>query len=577
MLGWYAAIPGGYQNVVADYSFAAGRRAKALHAGSLVWADSTDADFATTASNQFLIRASGGVGIGTNNPQSLLHVAGTVTATNFAGGGAGLSSLNAGHLASGTLPDARLSANVALLNSSPTFTGSVTSVGDLQGTRLKVGSGHTLTGARATIAGGYTNTASGDGAFVGGGGINLASQNYASVSGGQHNTASSGHATVAGGYFNTASSPGAFVGGGEVNRANNVNATVAGGTENVASGNLSTVSGGENNTASGSLSAAGGGYRNSASGSESTVSGGSENTASGDLATVAGGKLNTASGLFSIVGGGSGNSATNSHTTVPGGEDNLAGGRYSFASGYRAKALHKGSFVWADSTEADFASTTSNQFLIRATGGVALSDNTPSLSFGGAIRQMLNLWGTSYGIGVQDWTFYQRTGWGFAWYRDGAHTNSQNNPGPGGALLMRLDQTGNLYTTGAVNPPSDRNAKENFKAVSAREVLEKVATLPVAEWNYKGDAGTRHLGPMAQDFHAAFGLGADDTHIATVDADGVALAAIQGLNEKVESGKLKAESRIENLEAENAELKQEVAELRRLMTELSARVSGGAR
>ena len=54
--------------------FAAGFRAKALHAGTFVWADATWEDFASTGDNQFLIRASGGVGIGTNNPRRLLHL-----------------------------------------------------------------------------------------------------------------------------------------------------------------------------------------------------------------------------------------------------------------------------------------------------------------------------------------------------------------------------------------------------------------------------------------------------------------------------------------------------------------------
>jgi hypothetical protein len=82
---------------------------------------------------------------------------------------------------------------------------------------------------------------------------------------------------------------------------------------------------------------------------------------------------------------------------------------------------------------------------------------------------------------------------------------------------------------------SDRNSKEAFAAINPRTVLEKVSALPITEWKYKVEAdGTRHLGPVAQDFHSAFGLnGADDKHIATVDEEGVALAAIQGLNQKV--------------------------------------------
>jgi hypothetical protein len=153
---------------------------------------------------------------------------------------------------------------------------------------------------------------------------------------------------------------------------------------------------------------------------------------------------------------------------------------------------------------------------------------------------------------------------------------------------MRVESNGDTYIDRDVHvgrdayasvfiPTSDRNLKTNVTPVDVQQVLSGVLALPISTWDFMNSPGTRHLGPMAQDFHAAFGLGADDKHIATVDADGVALAAIQGLNEKVESGEQKAESRIGRLEAENAELKQEVAELRRLMTELSARVSGGAR
>jgi hypothetical protein len=106
---------------------------------------------------------------------------------------------------------------------------------------------------------------------------------------------------------------------------------------------------------------------------------------------------------------------------------------------------------------------------------------------------------------------------------------------------------------------SDRNAKEDFSSVDAQEVLAKVAALPLTEWQYKATPGQAHLGPMAQDFHAAFGLnGNDDKHIATVDESGVALAAIQGLNEKLESQNQK-------LEAENAQLKLRLDKLEQLI------------
>ena len=82
----------------------------------------------------------------------------------------------------------------------------------------------------------------------------------------------------------------------------------------------------------------------------------------------------------------------------------------------------------------------------------------------------------------------------------------------------------------------------------------------------------RHLGPMAQDFYAAFNVGPDDKHIATVDEGGVALAAIQGLDEKVEVGSQKSEVRIQNLEAENAQLKQQNDSLAERLNKLEAMV-----
>src|SRR5438876_2230919 len=80
------------------------------------------------------------------------------------------------------------------------------------------------------------------------------------------------------------------------------------------------------------------------------------------------------------------------------------------------------------------------------------------------------------------------------------------------------------------SPPSDRNLKTNFSKINPRLILSRLASVPVQTWTYKSDANSvRHLGPTAQDFRAAFGLGDSDRIINTVDADGVALAAIQAL------------------------------------------------
>ena len=107
---------------------------------------------------------------------------------------------------------------------------------------------------------------------------------------------------------------------------------------------------------------------------------------------------------------------------------------------------------------------------------------------------------------------------------------------------------------GSPLPASDRNAKEAFAPVDPRAILARVTALPIETWSYKGETA-RHLGPMAQDFAAAFGLGADDRHIFPLDAGGVALAAIQGLHSLVQA----QDARLRALEAELAALRAEVA------------------
>jgi Chaperone of endosialidase len=91
---------------------------------------------------------------------------------------------------------------------------------------------------------------------------------------------------------------------------------------------------------------------------------------------------------------------------------------------------------------------------------------------------------------------------------------------------------------------SDRAMKERFEPVKPSDVLAKLASLPISTWVYTNAPRIRHIGPVAQDFAAAFAVGEDDKHIATVDADGVAFAAIQGLHQLVQE----KDARIQNLE-----------------------------
>ena len=110
-------------------------------------------------------------------------------------------------------------------------------------------------------------------------------------------------------------------------------------------------------------------------------------------------------------------------------------------------------------------------------------------------------------------------------------------------------------TAGVWTSVSDRNVKEDFTSITPGEVLAKVATLPIAQWKYKVEPdGIKHIGPVAQDFHAAFGLGDNERAIGSVDETGVALAAIQGLNQKLEEQK----EQNAKLEAENAAFKKEL-------------------
>jgi hypothetical protein len=179
---------------------------------------------------------------------------------------------------------------------------------------------------------------------------------------------------------------------------------------------------------------------------------------------------------------------------------------------------------------------------------------------------MLNLWGEDYGIGVQSGTHYSRTSssGSFSWHRGGTHSNTANSPGSGGVEMMRLN-SGGLRVNGTFVSASDRNLKQDFAPVDPESVLAKVAELPLTQWSYKADPETRHVGPMAQDFHQAFGLGSDDKTIATVDASGIALAAIQGLKRHVEKQAEALATRDERIQ----QLESSVAELRSLVQRLA--------
>jgi len=133
---------------------------------------------------------------------------------------------------------------------------------------------------------------------------------------------------------------------------------------------------------------------------------------------------------------------------------------------------------------ADMASTANNQFIARAGGGFFLQSDSTLDSQGGFLNTSTGAFLSNVGV----WT-----------------------------------------------NASDAALKTDFTPVDPAGVLERVSDMPITSWSYRAEPGVIHIGPTAQDFHAAFGLGSDDETIGTVDADGVALAAIQGLNQKLEA------------------------------------------
>lgn len=455
---------------------------------------------------------------------------------------------------------------------------------------------------------------------------------------------------------------GAVVGGGDDNFIgfNSGFGVIGGGWENTIgdASDYSTISGGRRNTIGGNAysSTIGGGFANSIGGNS-------------DYAVIAGGNFNDIgiNAAYSMIGGGFDNNIADDawRGFIPCGDFNAigVGADNAFAAGHRAKANHSGTFVWADMTEADFASTGSNQFLIRASGGVGIGTARPGarLEVAGnnflesAIRHRsfnsgnTNVWDIGQrvisssqhylsvenngspelvirntgrvGIGTtspegdvhimgnsatgslvvtpntansqSQLLLCENTSASFGMIMRYAGGDTDNplhfigwNGDAEGSPLMTIERTGggnvgigvsnpaeklevagNITATGTINGSSDRDRKENFVEVNPQEVLERVSAMPIQRWNYIGE-DVPHIGPVAQDFHGAFQVGVDDKHISMVDADGVALAAIQGLNAKLERAARNSENEIETLKAQNAALRQELHAIKQVLEKL---------
>ena len=257
------------------------------------------------------------------------------------------------------------------------------------------GTGNRANGTCGLIGGGLENESRDQFSLVLGGDHNLAvgGNGYAAVLGGSFNKATGTHAVVAGGYNNRADQAG-FVGGGADNKidfythhsvivggsenmmeANQEHNAIGGGMRNWITASFNTIAGGISNTLYAPYSFIGGGMRNFCQGFFGVIGGGARNVVDGNYGTVGGGGTNYAGG-FATVAGGANNRAEGAYGMIPGGRSNAVSTFYGFAAGYRAKANHQGAFVWADSTEEDFASTLPDQFNIRATNGVRMIGST---------------------------------------------------------------------------------------------------------------------------------------------------------------------------------------------------------
>jgi len=299
-----------------------------------------------------------------------------------------------------------------------------------------------------------------------------------------------------------------------------VQCTIGGGYNNIIQTNCaySTIAGGHGNacwqTALSCVIGGGAGNTIWSNTTYSTISGGTANyiETSASSSTIGGGQMNTIfpTAPYATISGGMGNSIQpgSGYSIIPGGSANSIAGQYSFAAGRQATVNNNGCFLWADSQNAAFNSAANDEAAFRCQGGVRFTSGV-----GGGVPNQTIAWA----------------------------------PGSAGWLIT-----------------SDRDTKENMTPVDPRSVLDKLSQLPLSEWNYKGYP-QRHLGPMAQDFHAQFPLNDSDTTLNEADLHGVALAAIQGLNQKLEA-------ELETVRAQNAQLQHRLERLEQL---LDAR-NGGA-
>jgi trimeric autotransporter adhesin len=352
----------------------------------------------------------------------------------------------------------------------------------------------------------YPNVAGGPFSVVGGGSGNQACDDWATIAGGLNNAVSGGNDANYGfigagsGNVVTGVDNNSAVVAGTGNQVSTFNSAIVDGESNSVAADHSLVGGGKSNTivAGGSYGAIAGGNQNNLSSEYGFIGAGTNNTVSGEGGYIAAGGYNTVTGEGAVIDGGFNSTANGTFATIPGGYVNSAAGTYSFAAGARASAAQTGTFVWSDGSDGDTILTSARayEFLARASGGVTFWTNAAS-TVGATLAPGSGTWASA----------------------------------------------------------SDRNLKTDVARLDDAAILAKVAALPIERWSYKSERGVRHVGPMAQDFYAAFGVGEDDKHITSIDEDGVALASIKALHAEDAD----ARAAIKQLHVENAQLRARLA------------------
>lgn len=229
------------------------------------------------------------------------------------------------------------------------------------------------------------------------------------------------------------------------------------------------------------------------------------------------------------------------------GEDNTATGFASVALGYHAHTnARRGSFVFGDNVTAGTQDSVRAEFVGQA------------------------VWRLSCGMRIHT-NQALTTGVAFGGPSVNSSVCGSGNPYYGQSSAMISTSTGAyLSNAGIWTNTSDVNRKHLFRSLSGEDVLTRLRSLPIQTWSYRvEDSSVRHLGPTAQDFRAAFGLGNDDKVIGTVDADGVALAGVQALDRRTtqqQADLAAARAEIEKLRTENRELAARLARIEALLS-----------